>query len=120
MLTIWLVLSFTAIAVFGFLAMNADMADHKQGCLAATASGAICPSENMFNIAFFHTNAFKSFSLALEFFAFLILICTALANFSTKTSPLLLDFSPVFKKMRFLTSLERRMTYWLALHENSR
>ena len=116
-LTLWPILSFTAIAVFGFLAMSENMTDHNKGCLAATAAGAICPSENIFNMAFFHTNVFKSFSLAIIFAIILIL---GILVFEFKIYDILR-----YREIGFeiadndAPTIIKKMRAYLALHENS-
>ncbi|QQG42294.1 MAG: hypothetical protein HYW15_02130 [Candidatus Giovannonibacteria bacterium] len=115
---IWLILSFTALAAFGFLAMDENMA-HRI-CLASTLAGSICPENNAFAVAFFHTTAFKSFSLALIF-------TLLLAGYAIFSIPAPKIFSPetkssfVFNSAEIkLSPLAKSLREWLALRENSR
>lgn len=114
---IWLILSFTAVAAFGFLAMSEDMA-HK-ACLASTLAGSLCPEGNAFDYAFFHLAAFKGFSLALIF----ALLLAGYAIFSTFAPKI---FFPEIKLVREnpaeteLLPLAKSLRAWLALRENSR
>lgn len=114
---IWLILSFTAIAAFGFLAMSEDMAH--RACLASTLAGSLCPEGNVFASAFFHAAAFKSFSLALVF-ALLLAGYVILVTFTPNI------FSPEIKLVRTnpaereLFPLAKSLREWLALRENSR
>lgn len=114
---IWLILSFTAVAAFGFLAMSEDMA-HKV-CLASTLAGVLCPEENVFASAFFHLAAFKTFSLALVL-AFLLIGYAVFSVFAPKiffSDIKLSRANPADKK---LSPLAKSLREWLALRENSR
>lgn len=80
-LALYVVLSFGAIAAFGFFAMNTDVHDGLH-CLGAIAQGMACP-EDPVGFAAFHLAAFKIFSTAelpgigllqLILFAFLALL----------------------------------------------
>src|SRR3989344_1462190 len=93
-----LIFAFSAIAVFGFLAMN-DGHSHS-GCLAATASGGKCPVENAV-AGGFHNKVFKSFLL----------------------DTLSESFRPSFFRHRNmdlrLAPAPRKVFHWSKIHQNS-
>lgn len=124
--TIWLITSFVAIAVFGFVGMGHG-ADHNnnRGCLATTATGGNCPLAKTpaddFN---FYLTVFRSFSQAtptinnaiLVLFALLLSLAFALVAGHSPTLVLALEIkqnqrqaAPLFWQLRL-----RR---WLALQE---
>jgi len=116
-----LIFAFSAIAVFGFLAMN-DGHSHS-GCLAATASGGKCPVETAVAVDF-HTNVFKSFSLATLVSGLALIILAALAaslfkNLETASE----SFRPSFFRHRNmdlrLAPAPRKVFHWSKIHQNS-
>ena len=70
-LAIFLILGFTAIAVFGFLGMNLN-GDHAHfGCLGASSGVLPCKESNPLDFSIFHMSAYKNFSSAvLSYFLF--------------------------------------------------
>ena len=56
--------SFTAVAVFGILAMDHGDGAHG-GCIGAEVAGMTCPRTNPLDLVFFHLNVFRRFSTAL-------------------------------------------------------
>ena len=121
-----LLLSFVAIAVFGFAMMGPD--DGHMGCIAAMAQGATaCPSA--FDMVSLHLNAFNMFSsavfgqnilsliLALNIFLFLLISVFFSGHFA---------FLPLGGNLRTRHYFELprptfgiRLNHWLSLHENS-
>ena len=113
----FLIFSLLGVAVLGFLAMN-HSGDHG-GCIAAAANGADCARETgragLFN---FHSDAFRSFSLAV-LFGFALLALTLLFGLSFKTPSPALYLK--WRKFQILFPLQKSPAIcWLALHENSR
>lgn len=136
-LTIALILSFIAIAVFGVLAMNhgQGLAGHGR-CIAATAERLDCPGEsNPLAFIIFHIDAFKNFSTAVlassltgnspfVFLAFLYFFALTSLVMSVMGKHLLAvpDPSPAGRLRTFEFSsspLRRQIAHWLALHETS-
>ena len=125
-LVLTLLISFAAIAVFGFAMMGPDN-DH-MGCIAAMAQGATaCPSA--FDMVALHLNAFNMFSSAvfgqnilsviLALNIFLLLFLFALFGSRFVSFPLGGDLraKSYFEPPRPVFSI--RLNRWLSLHENS-
>ncbi len=125
-LILTLLLSFVAIAVFGFAMMDPD--DGHMGCIAAMAQGTTsCPGA--FDMVSLHLNAFNMFSsavfgqnilsiiLALNIFSLLLLSVFFSGHFAFL--PLGGDFRTRhhFKFPRQTFGI--RLNHWLSLHENS-
>ncbi len=121
-----LILSFVAIAVFGFAMMGPD--DGHMGCIAAMAQGTTgCPLA--FDMVTLHLNAFNMFSsavfgqsilyLVLALSAFLLLSLSAL--FSNRFIPLPLggDLHAGYYFEPLHQTFSARLSHWLSLHENS-
>ncbi len=118
--TIFLITSFVAVAVFGFMAMKSE---HHAGCIAATTQEMGCPGQNDPLVYLnFHFDAFKNFSTATLgnalslLLSFLLAVATAFQKgFTPKrfaySKYRRLDSSNVFSQDQF--------THWLALHEIS-
>lgn len=101
--TAFLILSFLAMAVFGFLAMNHDDGQKIDNCLAAKIKGMDC------------IGAYKSFSLAV-----LILFLLSGALLIPRTNSLFpaLKFSKkIFES--FIAPFKNEAIRWLCLLENS-
>lgn len=119
----WLVLSFIAVAVFGFAAMDHGRGQN-HGCIAAAAQGIDCPYEanplNFISLTF-HINALKNFSTALTLFA-LVLLAIGLwitpGGFRALPEPDP-NLRPRYPYELFSQPLKTELTRWLALHENS-
>ncbi|MDP3934639.1 MAG: hypothetical protein Q8Q46_00210 [Candidatus Giovannonibacteria bacterium] len=112
----FLIFSLLGVAVLGFLAMNHG--DGHGGCIAAAANGVDCSRETgRAGLFSFHSDAFRSFSLAV-LFGFSLLALALLFNFSFKIiSPAVYQEQP---KPQILFSPQKiRLIRWLALHENS-
>lgn len=117
----WLIVSFLAIAVFGFLAMDMENGDKHANCLAAAPGSAACPNGNAFAAAFFHIAAYKNFSAALLVLALTLSFGLA-ALFISRFELSPPDLSPSSKKYSFafkIRASKNRLIRWLALHENS-
>ena len=125
-LVLTLLISFVAVAVFGFAMMGPD--DGHMGCIAAMAQGATaCPSA--FDMVMLHLNAFNMFSSAVfgqnilslisAFNIFLSLLLFAL--FGSHLTPLFIsgDFRTrhCFEPPRSTFGIQ--LNHWLSLHENS-
>jgi len=116
------VLAFTAITVFGLMAM--DHSGGHYGCIAARASGAICPDASPWAVIGMHLKAFQSFSNAVFNPIFTIFILAIFAIFfsifwllqKNKTG-LLIGFRESFKRTVF--SFAGQVIRWISLHENS-
>ena len=125
-LTAALILSFVAIAVFGFLAIG-----HGQGCIATLAQGGECRNDNNpFAATFFHLDAFKEFStavfgdasvsLALAFIIFVFAM--AAQTLSRSAGQIALPVLAVrWERLHqsFGAISKEKLSRWLALHENS-
>jgi hypothetical protein len=127
LLSIVLIAGFMGIAVFGALDANHEMA-HTGGCIAATAKRMDCPKENPIDLATFHLDAYKGFSLATfgESVAGALLLVFASLLFIGLVSFLPYPFKPpefAFHKYRlkyaFSPPQEQKLVSWLALRENS-
>ncbi len=109
-------LSFVAIAVFGFTAMHPGENNGFVGCIDAETSGIAC----IFST--FHAAAFKNFSTAIFlFFGFLFFTMVlywmrSRRNAETKTRPFSF-WKKIFES--FTSPLEQKITRWLALREHS-
>ncbi len=117
----WLILSFLAVAVFGFLAMNMENERGHANCIAAVAGDTTCPEGNAFASALFHITAYKNFSAALVVLA-LMLPFGLIVVFGNKSALPPPNLNPTFQKYSapFKSSaLARQLIHWLALHENS-
>ncbi|HBT81437.1 hypothetical protein A2757_02525 [Candidatus Giovannonibacteria bacterium RIFCSPHIGHO2_01_FULL_48_47] len=117
----WLILSFVAVAVFGFAAMNhGNGQDH--GCLAAAAQRIDCPyGVNTLNFISFHLDALKSFSTGLTLVTLILLaigLWIAPGGFRALTGPNP-NSRPRHPYELFSPPLKTELLRWLALHENS-
>lgn len=124
-----LIVSFLAIAVFGFLAMgeHGDSGLHSR-CITETAAGQMCPN-NPFAAAVFHISVFKSFSQVVfgngTPGVFILLGVLALFTLSFLRREILALLSLVAQeRRRNLLAYEpipseKNLLRWLALHENS-
>jgi len=123
-----IVISFVAIAVFGFLGMDHDnMAGG--GCLASAANGSPCPEKaNPFAVAFFHLNAFAKFGTALLVENLMLLFSILVALFAILTiwgtgfklqKQELTGFSSFRSLSVQYNSFARKIAYWLTLLRNS-
>lgn len=122
-----MLLSFVAMAGFGFLAMNpqGDM----QGCIAALTRGGECPanSDSVASLTF-HAGVLKGFSAATLNTGFLaaFLLFAVLASASLQkgsgdiATPFLAAYSRYKQEVRFFASpFSQRIQRWFSLHENS-
>ncbi len=112
---IFLIFSLLGVAVLGFLAMNHG--EGHSGCIAATANGVDCARETgRAGLFSFHSDAFRSFSLAV-LFGLALFISLIFFSFNFKIQ------LPALYKWRNhqILSLPQksRLIRWLALHENS-
>lgn len=121
-----LLISFVAVAVFGFAMMDPD--NSHMGCIAAMAQGTTsCPGA--FDMVLLHLNAFNMFSSAVfgqnvlslifALYIFFLLFFSAFLGGHLVSLPLSGDF-----RTRHYFELPRqtfgvRLNHWLSLHENS-
>ncbi len=125
-LILTLLISFAAIAVFGFAMMGPN--DGHMGCIAAMAQGATgCPLA--FDMVTLHLNAFNMFSsavfgqnvlsLVLALNVFLLLLIFAL--FGSHLMPLLVggDLHAGYNFESSSPIFSAQLNHWLSLHENS-
>ena len=124
--TACILISFVAMAGFGFLAMN--LQGDMQGCIAALTRGGECPanSDSAASLAF-HAGALKGFSTAtvgtgflLVLAAFFVLAVALSQRGSCDTAvPFLAAYSRYKQEVRALASpLAQRIQRWFSLHEN--
>lgn len=126
--TIFLILAFISITVFGFLGMQHNSGHGPTGCIAVMAKGVNCPlNANSFLFAFFHLDTLKSFSTAtlnyshfniLALLAFIVLLLSWLSYFRIG-SYLLLPATKDYRQNTYFIPLQQNLACWLALHENS-
>lgn len=128
--SVFLVIGFVSLAVFGVLAVNHTQEHGHSGCIATAIQKSECPRQNSsLNYLAFHFDAFKDFSTAAFgkniFFLLLTLILFAigagLALFFGKIAlPQLGSVSSRSRNWEFFSSPQtQELTHWLALHENS-
>ncbi len=121
-----LLISFIAIAVFGFAMMGPN--DGHMGCIAAMAQGTTgCPLA--FDMVTLHLNAFNMFSsaifgqnvLSLVLALNIFLLMLVFAFFGSYLMPLLVggDFHAGYNFESSRPTFSARLSYWLSLHENS-
>jgi len=125
-LTAALILSFVAIAVFGFLAIG-----HGQGCIATLARGSECRNTtNPFAATFFHLDAFKEFSTAVfgdasvSLASALVILVFAMGarvlSRSAEQSTLPALAARWERPRQYFGAIsQEKFSCWLALHENS-
>src|SRR3989338_5354538 len=129
-LAIYIILSFVALAVFGFTAMGHEGSAHA-GCVAAASQSADCPGETgALEFAAFHLRAFRSFSsvdvstnvLTVFFLAVFFELARELFG-SQARKHLLRSLAPaafsIYRDQSFAPPVELTLWRWLALHENS-
>lgn len=126
----FIIFSFIAVAVFGFMAMNHNIGHESKGCIAVVQGIDCKNTAGDFNLALFHINAFKGFSTALFNKSFisvflLFIFCVFFIKFWRKKNVyiLLLKFLNLRKIFYFLesffNSFIKELNHWLSLHENS-
>ena len=129
-LTLFVILSFTGLAVFGFLGMGFHDAEHSMnGCIAALQRETSCLAmSGSFEFAVFHLNAFKIFSSAgsevsVFFNAMLAVFALFLFYFfgpSKYKLPSVLslakDSDEYRRSLGFFIPKEQKLISWLALH----
>lgn len=133
-LTIFLILGFVGIAVFGVFAMDFAMNDGgygHDGCIAATAQGGNCPGwQSGIALLIFHLDAFRGFSTAVfsDYFASAYVslfawLSIAVFGFFATARQMAPELTTNYRHSGFveLSSFQTRQEFinWLALHENS-
>ena len=125
-ITAALILSFVAIAVFGFLAIG-----HGQGCIATLAQGSECRNTgNPFAVTFFHLDSFKGFSTAvfndasINFAAAFATVLLVIGAWGLAHSRRLSALPALAVRWEWLQKQsgvigKEKFSCWLALHENS-
>ena len=128
--TIFLIISFVFVAVFGVTGMNFGQND-MHNCIAATVSGSDCPLEtNSIDFVTFHLSVLKGFSKAVfdsllllsTFFglAFVSIFVIRRVVWDGKFKPPLFVSATELKASMESSINKRREFYrWLAMHENS-
>jgi hypothetical protein len=116
-ITSLLIISFLAVAVFGFIAIGHD------GCIAALVAGGVCPTEgDMLALTASHFQIFKSFSTAI----FSLLLALSLAIWLLlRLLPTRLPIIVLPQRLYFnasihfdrllLVPLQQRLRQWLTL-----
>ncbi|MEK7076705.1 MAG: hypothetical protein AAB967_00580 [Patescibacteria group bacterium] len=123
-------ISFLAIAVFGFLAMGEGAMEGAHGrCLTETAAGQVCPVRDSFAAAVFHLSVFRSFSQVVfgnSLFGLLLALgLAAVLAFAQRQRALFIlpSLNAGEKRRRFLRyapiPFTQDLLRWLAFHENS-
>lgn len=103
--TAFLILSFLAMAVFGFLAMNHNDGQKIDNCLAAKIKGTDC------------IGAYKSFSLAVLVFFSFFFFAGFLISRANSLLPALKFSKNIFESL--FVSFKNKTIRWLSLLENS-
>lgn len=121
-ISLFLLLSFVGIAVFGAFVMNHG-GEHNV-CIASTFFGAKapCPQKNPLGFINFHLNALKSFSNAFVVFFALILVAGLGTVFSRDSRAAPSGFNSwrrLSLKLLSTFSGKWKFVYWLSLHETS-
>lgn len=128
--SIYIMVSFAALALFGFTAMGHEGSAH-EGCVAAASQSMDCPGGmGTLEFAAFHLRAFRSFSSAdVSAGIFTVMLLAALFALARvwgsglARASLLRPFAPVpsfiHRHQSFAPPLELILWRWLALHENS-
>ena len=125
---IFIIVSFTGVALFGIFGMHTDMQSHGGDCIAAIVQGVDCPKESsIFEYLFFHLNEYKNLSLAtlgdsLSTLIFILLtLCLGFGVLLGRSLFPQLNPSPLFIwRLELLDqSTRKKLLRWLALHENS-
>ncbi|MEK7624136.1 MAG: hypothetical protein AAB404_00180 [Patescibacteria group bacterium] len=127
---ILLIVSFTSVAVLGFLVMTHTNGHNLNGgCFVATSRGVDCPKQvNPLDYVSFHLEAFRSFSLAafsanlaniflLGLASILFIYFSVFPSFFSKQFQFNLGWYNF--KACFSSPQKRELARWLALHENS-
>lgn len=128
--TIFLIIGFIMIAVFGAFTMNHISANGHSGCIAVTAQRTICPMGGAFSFIAFHFKAFRSFTTAIfgDGFAgmtapLIVLLSIFAIGFFAKINPTPLLIKADCNLKRFPESNsfspQQKLIHWLALRENS-
>lgn len=119
-LTLFLILSFAAIAIFGFLTLHLGSIHKITNCLASLMTGSVCPeiSNLLLVVTNFHLDAVKSFLTVTLVFALFAVFVLVFIDFES-----ILPVPAVKRKVKFFeffSSLaSRRFRRWLAIHEIS-
>lgn len=130
-ITVFLILSFTGLAVFGFLGMGSHEPGHGvNGCIAALMKETGCAGFNSpVDFVIFHLSAYKIFSsinisaatlLSMMLLAFALLLAIPFKflepkSFAVLTKEIKLTRYPA--SYEFHTFSELKFIRWLALHE---
>ncbi len=129
-ISVFTIIGFISVAVFGFAAMNHNSNHSHGGCVAAATQGTDCPKgSDVTAFLNFHFYAFRSFSLAtigenvmsalsLVIFTSLLFIGLAFLSFFLFRPPKLVFYRYQFQNS-FLPPQKQKLTRWLARHENS-
>lgn len=119
-LTIFLIISFVGVAVFGFTSMIFGV-EQGMGCIASTLGGSAFCQHGAINFVIFHLDFFKFFSTAV----LIIILIALLAGIVFSILPPALDdeeesdifFSGII--LRSSNHLKNQLIHWLAIHINS-
>ena len=128
-ISVFTIIGFISVAVFGFAAMNHNSNYSHGGCVAAATQGTDCPKgSDVTAFLNFHFYAFRSFSLATIgenvmsalslAFTSLLFIGPAFFSFFLLHPPKLVFYRYQFQNS-FPPPQKQKLTRWLALHENS-
>lgn len=129
--TIFLIIGFIGIAVFGVFAMNHGSGYGHSGCIAVTAQRADCPrGESALSFIAFHLDAFHGFTTAIfgdnSANALILLIAltfAAVVGIILRIRPFSATVEANYYHKQFLESRhfspQRKFIHWLALRENS-
>ena len=132
-ITISIIVSFVAIAVFGFVGIE-FMNSHNETCIVSTSQGGMCPEKSApLDYINFHMNVLKSFSTAVfhsasMLGAFCVLLVMVLGFFASwrayaaervaKEKNITMPH-PKAEFSRPSSPLLILFSHWLSLHENS-
>ncbi len=116
------IISFIAIAVLGFIAINHNGKLHVLGCIASLKEEAFCPEENVLAFINFHLNVLRSFSIAvfniLPALALFFVLSFLSLNLKEKIQNLA-NYLYFKKRQTNLSFIRLIFMDWLSFHENS-
>ncbi len=130
-ISVFILMIFIGISVFGFWNMGHMASASHDGCIASTVTGVACPDEvNALSFLSFHVDAFLNFFTALVSTSFITLLLFVIATVPILIARLYRRFfiQPflrahgarcVYFLKQFSIQPLYAVLYWMALHEHS-
>jgi hypothetical protein len=128
LLSLFALISFVWIAVFGFAVMNHDSGHGHTGCIATRVKGIECPSLiGTLDMVFLHMSVFEKFSSAVlsDYMVLILFLVLALvvSYFLSINHDLLPQLSANhlrwFNLELYKSPPKKELLHWFSLHENS-